>query len=103
MLLGAALVCLGILATALADRIRQLRITRTASASPTPREAARPSRKTPPQGNLAEDDVVTALVHAGYSKALATRAALACPAHEQISPEVWMAAALRRCAQGGVS
>ncbi len=101
MLLGAALVCLGILATAFADRIRQLRISPATSAT---REAAvRTSRKTPAQDNVAEDDVVTALVHAGYSKARATRAALACPPHEQTSPEVWMSAALRRCAQGGAS
>jgi hypothetical protein len=109
MLLGAALVCLGVLAAAYADRVRQLRVNRQAAPS---RETVRPARKDPATAvalmsrpatsiNPEAEDVIAALQCAGYKKSLATQAALSCTAHEQLSPETWMTAALRRCAQGG--
>jgi hypothetical protein len=104
MLLGAALVCLGVLATAFADRVRQLRITRRDSTGVLPRETARTARKpTAPASDPGSEDVIAALQGAGYKKALATQAALACTEREQATPEIWMAAALRRCAQGGAA
>ena len=104
MLLGAALVCLGVLATALADRLRQLRITRSDSTrghAHAP-ETARSTRK-PLAIDPGSEDVIAALQGAGYKKALATQAALACTTREQMTPESWMGAALRRCAQGGAA
>ena len=113
MLLGAALVCLGILATALADRVRQLRITRRNSPGAAASIARRPNlgitRHTSPKAPAraaskpiatvpGSEDVIAVLQGAGYKKALATQAALACTEQEQRSPESWMAAALRRCA-----
>lgn len=99
MLLGAALVCLGVLAAAYADRVRQLRINRPAAP---PREIARTTRKNPATTiNPEAEDVIAALQCAGYKKSIATLATLACTAHEQLSPETWMTSALRRCAQGG--
>jgi hypothetical protein len=105
MLLGDALVCLGVLATACADRVRQLRVNRQTAPS---RETTRPARKGPATAavttiNPEAEDVIGALQCAGYKKSLATQAALACTSHEQLSPETWMTAALRRCAQGGAA
>lgn len=102
MLLGAALVCLGVLTAAYAERVRQLRITRHDSDRP---RTLVPAARKPPAATLTRapgsDDVISALQGAGYKKALATQAALACAESEQATPEIWMAAALRRCAQGG--
>jgi Holliday junction resolvasome RuvABC DNA-binding subunit len=107
MLLGAALVCMGVLAAAFADRIRQLRNARRDHSERTPaREYARATRlKAAPAVDLTpgSDDVVAALVGAGYKKTVATQAALACNEREQATPESWIGAALRRCAQGGAS
>jgi hypothetical protein len=108
MLLGAALVTLGVLTSALADRIRQLRPARRDDARTPARELREPSRAPKqsaendltPQGS---GDVVTALVAAGYRKAVAAQAVAACTSREQATPESWTAAALRRCAQGGAS
>ena len=44
-----------------------------------------------------------ALVAAGYKKPVATEATWACGAGERASIEGWTAAALRRCARGGMS
>ncbi len=118
MLLGAGLVCLGVLMAALADRVRRLRITRDGVRSLSVARDAEISQRTParelprpvykPPSTPVDDlpgssDVISALVGAGYKKALATQAARACTVREQTSPESWMAAALRRCAQGGAS
>lgn len=101
MFLGALLVSIGVLASAVADRIRQLRIDRTPAREPreivrqirAPRAAVEPE---PPPG---ADDVIAALVGAGYKKATAAQAAAACTMREQMTPESWLTAALRRCAQ----
>lgn len=131
MLFGAALVALGVLATALADRIRGLRVSRR-DAEPRERTTRAPSvpaqpayaaipvvetgelprspkprvpRATEPKAANAEggDDVIAALVASGYKKALATEAAWACSAPERTTVEGWTVAALRRCARGGMS
>jgi len=127
MLLGAALVAVGVLANALADRIRGLKIAREAA----PRERAsrvqsapaiipviepelvRPAPAKPPRAPRIEpkptamteggEDVIAALVAAGYKKPIATEATWACGAGERASIEGWTAAALRRCARGGLS
>jgi hypothetical protein len=131
-LFGAALVAIGVLAAALADRIRGLRISRDAAtrerasrpAAPAPAQPARSSipvvehaelRSTPakplrapraeskvasPEGG---EDVIAALVAAGYKKPVATEAAWACSAAERATVESWTASALRRCARGGMS
>ena len=134
MLFGAALVAIGVLAAALADRIRGLRISRDAReaaprerlsrAASVPAHSARASipvvehseyRGTPAPGKppraprtepkvpSPEGDVIAALVAAGYKKAIASEAAWACSAGERATVETWTAAALRRCARGGMS
>lgn len=136
-LLGATLVAIGVLATALADRIRGIRLTREVSA---PHERARrtiaatvpadaeplrvidrvqpsrtssaskPERAKPPRvesrvqvGAEGAEDVIAALAAAGYKKPTATEAAWACSVAERATIEDWTRAALRRCAQGGLS
>ena len=131
MLLGAALVAIGVLAAALADRIRGLRVSRDAVA---PRD--RPSRvqsvhaaipvvdsvellrvtpaapAKPPRAPRAEakvqsadgaEDVIAALIGAGYKKPTATEATWACSPAERATVESWVASALRRCVRGGMS
>jgi len=123
MLLGAALVAIGVLASALADRVRGLRISREgqprerASRAPVPpavAEAAELPRATPapartpraqprpaaaPEGG---EEVIAALVGSGYKRPIATEAAWACTAAERATVEIWAVAALRR-ARGGLS
>jgi len=133
MLLGAALVAIGVLAAALADRVRGLRVSREAA----PRERAsratiaQPQRSaipvveaeellrsvpvavTKPRAPRTEpkvpasieggDDVIAALVASGYKKPVATEATWACTSAERATVEGWTTAALRRCARGGLS
>jgi hypothetical protein len=127
MLLGAALVAVGVLASALADRIRGLRSSReqpvraprektaTApqrsaiavvepaevlrSAPIKPRTARAEQKSTSTEGG---DDVIAALVGSGFKKATAAEATWACTAAERTTIEGWTAAALRR-ARGGLS
>jgi hypothetical protein len=123
MLLGAGLLGLGILAAAIADRIRGIRAAREATprdrtsrvqtapvptADPAP--ALKPVRmvraepKTDPKINAEiGDEVIAALVGFNIKKSIATEATWACPAGERASIEGWTAAALRRCARGGAS
>jgi Holliday junction resolvasome RuvABC DNA-binding subunit len=106
MLLGAALVTIGVLASALADRIRQLRLTRHddthAPVHAPVRAATRAPRAKQNDDVLAPgaDDVVAALVATGYRKAQTMQAVAACAPREQATPESWTAAALRHCAGG---
>ncbi len=131
MLFGAALVAIGVLAAGLADRIRGLKIAREAqprerasraqsapagipvveaaellrpapTTSAKPPRAARPESKPTPATEGGED-VIAALIGAGYKKPIATEATWACGAGERASIEGWTAAALRRCARGGMS
>lgn len=108
MAFGALLVVSGVLAAALADRIRGIRAQRTPV---TPRERAEtvrpapaptPARRVPIPVTPATDDmndVIAALVAAGYKKPVAAAAALGCTGQERASLESWTRAALRRCAQ----
>ncbi len=137
-LLGAALVAIGVLATALADRIRGLQASRreramtpatrgtvraarppidvvdaeVVEAAPPPRCAPTgPTEPRPARTPRAEvklpcdgaDDVIAALVAAGYKKPIATEATWACGQGERASIEGWTRAALRRCVRGGMS
>ncbi len=136
-LFGAALVAIGVLVTALADRIRNLRAAREtapreragraqhahahapapASVIPvvTPADLFRPApaakQPRPPRAESrvaaasteGGEDVITALVAAGYKKPVATDATWACSAAERATVESWTASALRRCARGGMS
>jgi len=130
MLLGAALVAIGVLATALADRIRGLRVSRERERENAPRERAsraqvaspiipvvepaellrsspppaKPQRRVEPKPSAdGGDDVIAALVAAGYKKPIATEATWACIAAERATVEGWTAAAFRRCARGAMS
>lgn len=110
-LLGAALVSIGVFVSALADRIRQLRAMHAAhvpAREPTP--APVPVRESKPRAATAVEDlspgssdVVAVLIAAGYRKPLAAKAVAACTPSEQASPESWTRAELRRCAMGGAS
>src|SRR5271154_4955340 len=131
MLFGAALVAIGVLASALADRIRGLKIAREAQPRerasraqsapsaipvveaaellrPAPAAHVKPSRTARPESKPAApteggEDVIAALIGAGYKKPIATEAAWACTWAERATVEIWTAAALRRCARGGMS
>jgi Holliday junction resolvasome RuvABC DNA-binding subunit len=104
MLLGALLVSIGVLASAVADRIRQLRSTTTLRSEPRAQRVALAPAPAPVSAESEDSgDVLAALVAAGYKKAVAARAVAACTSREQATPESWTAAALRRCAQGGAS
>jgi hypothetical protein len=113
-LLGAALVSTGVFASALADRIRGLRIERRQA--PQPRQALQPYESSWPipakaRGAIAPTardttdvaDVIAALCAAGYLKSVATAAAQRCTAAERTSIELWVRAALRNCAHGVLS
>jgi len=124
MLLGAAFVAIGVLAAALADRIRGLKIAREGQpherasraraaipvvesaelprATPAPAKPLRtlPKPAAAPEGG---EEVIAALVASGYKKPIATEAAWACTAAERATIEGWTASALRRCAREGAS
>jgi Holliday junction resolvasome RuvABC DNA-binding subunit len=127
MLFGAALVAIGVLAAALADRIRGIRASRETAPrerasrapsvpaqsarqvipvvelprAPMPKQPkARPEPKADTEGG---DDVIAALVAAGFKKPVATEATWACSASERATIESWTASALRRCARGAAS
>lgn len=119
-LLGAALVAIGILAAALSDRIRGVRITRERASvvSATRTSRAAPDSDAMPIPRLARArvllaesktqqavarDVVAALVAAGYTKQVVTEAVWGCNSAERSTIEEWTRAALRRCARGATS
>lgn len=114
-LLGAGLVAIGVLAAALADRIRGLNIARDTATyaastplrptSPAVKSARTPRAESMVRANTADgaDDVIAALVAAGYKKQIARQATHACGPAERATPEDWARAALRGCASGGVS
>jgi RuvA, C-terminal domain len=113
MLLGAALAAVGVLAAALAERIRGLRDVRRGDRTP---RSARPAPtievveahlvSDPIRGSGRRDDardVVSALVASGYKRPVATAAVDACTSAERATIEQWTRAALRRAARGGLS
>jgi hypothetical protein len=66
-----------------------------------PVEALRPTKPHAPRPSTdGAEDVVAALVAAGYKKQIAADAALACSGAERATIEDWTRAALRRCARG---
>lgn len=104
-LLGAGLVVFGVMAAALADRIRGLRTTHERAAllayrRYVPRAMALERGPTALAHATMQHDVVSALVGAGYSKRVATEATEACTPNQRSTIESWTRAALRRCAQG---
>lgn len=119
MLLGAALVAIGVLAAALADRIRGLRITRERAvmstptsppvhdpdpvATPKPGRARTPQSRSKTHTQQTADDVIAALVAAGHKKQVATDAVWGCRDAERTTIEQWTLASLRRCAPGEIS
>ena len=106
-LLGASLVALGVLAAAVADRIRGVRATSVSAPSAAAPNAKRLGRA--PRHTVAKvddggaDEVVGALITAGYDKRVATAATAGCTPEQRATLETWTRAALRRCAQGGLS
>jgi hypothetical protein len=120
-LVGALLVAIGILAAALADRIRGLRVSPRAAEAPQRRAAeplrvvttaelvqeapaaAKRSGRPDPRAAQGADDVISALVAAGYKKVVATEAVWSCGRGERETVEGWTTAALRRCARGALS
>lgn len=105
LLLGAALVAIGVLAGAAADRIRGLRVAQRAARDPIDRVERR--SPTPPRGapiptttahTAMARDVVATLVTAGYGKIEAQRAVVACPGSQCATIESWTRAALRKIA-----
>jgi hypothetical protein len=122
-LVGAILVAIGILAAALADRIRGLRVSSRAAEAPqsrrpvaepirvatpvdlvqSPPVAAKRKSDLPAQTRGMADEVIAALVAAGYKKPVATDAVWDCGQSERATAESWTLAALRRCAKGAVS
>lgn len=111
-LLGALLVVIGVVAAAVADRIRGIRATRDRAAF-TPRETSETKRPSRELAKLAHDaatggmarnamaamasDVKLALVTMGYPKAVSGEAVEACHASECSTMESWTRAALRHC------
>ncbi len=109
-LLGASLVSIGVLASALADRIRGIRLVRERRdhSDRTPAREAKPERGIPHRaatdaprvtsaGDRLRNDVALALTTAGYAKADALDAVDACAGSERATLESWTRAAFRRC------
>lgn len=123
MLLGAAIVYVAVLASALADRIRGLRVSREAA----PRERATRSVSTPvltavepaeplrtPKLRVSReppkvqhddnaDIVIEALIATKHKKAVVLDAVWACSPSERVTVEEWTRAALRRCVRGAAA
>ena len=104
MLFGAALVALGVLVGAIADRIRGNRRERAQRA---PRlvgdgTATNPLRveSTSAHDAMAKD-VIATIVAAGYPRKLAAEAVHACSGSQTSTIESWVRAALKRCAPEG--
>ena len=129
-LLGAGLVTIGFLAAAFAERIRgsrameapersdalsqERRVSCSPSAeTPSPREitsdptemprtptVTRAARAPRQSASSPGDDVIAALMAAGYKRTIAAEATWACGEAERATIENWTASALRRCGRG---
>jgi hypothetical protein len=107
LLLGAALVVAGVLATAIADRVRGVRL-REVTVPPAARrhrEACRlhSAHEVESRDTSGADDVIAALIAAGFKKSMAREATRSCNDAERVTVEDWTCAALRRCAKGAIS
>lgn len=94
LLVGGGLVALGIVAGAIADRIRGIRANRTTPRPLEPRQHGAPARTLDPNLRL-RDDVVAALAGAGYTRRQSELAADACAPSERSTIEAWTRAALK--------
>ena len=114
--LGAALVTIGVFIAALAERVRALGAARTTrqpsalrtAAPPPPIEVVEAELVAPREGVKQKtrgmaDEVIAALVAAGYKKPAASEATWSCTQTDRLTIERWTAAALRRAMKGGVS
>ena len=101
LLVGGALVALGIVAGAVADRIRGIRANRTTPRPLEPRQRES-TRALSPDLRL-RADVVAALAGAGYTKRQSELAADACAPSERATIEAWTRAALKRALEGAPS
>jgi hypothetical protein len=117
-LFGAALVAIGFLAAAVADRIRGLRVTRPSRATrdleanavvvPEPErgrgvkspDSPAPRAKVASSFDALAREVVAVLVAAGYKKSVAESAVWSCPGANTATIEDWTREALRRAAGG---
>jgi len=102
MALGAFLVVIGVLASALADRIRGIKIQRAIieprrKREPEP-ESARVTTGITDADKKLRESVVAALVQSGFGKPEAQHAALEVPSAQRASLEAWTRAALRKLA-----
>jgi hypothetical protein len=121
-MLGAALVSVGVLSAALADRIRGIRFTRERPSRDRDREqhdreqrqnadnvrqlrSSKRSLQSVPtvpttSAHLAmARDVTAALIKSGYSKTEAAKAVAGCGGNECSTLESWIRAALKQCTQ----
>lgn len=98
MLLGAALVCVGVVISAVADRIRGVKPTRVTERAlfleRQPKNKA--SKAEPPPPDVMQQEVEGALTKMGFVKAEAHELAVAVPATDRHSHENWIRAALRK-------
>jgi len=104
MALGALLVVVGVLASALADRIRGIKIQRMAMSTEPRRKREPEPEPTRVTTGITDADkklresVVAALVQSGFGKPEAQHAALEVPSAQRASLEAWTRAALRKLA-----
>ena len=106
MLLGALLVVVGVLASALADRIRGRRVDRVGRVGrvgPRARVVDRPpGRDRFAQASDADkkrgDQVTLALMSSGWRPTIAKSATWLCEQSERLTLEAWTRAALKNCA-----
>lgn len=100
MLFGAALVVIGVLSSALADRIRGIRARERRENAQRERAQISPANGAGASNAMAKD-VIAALAQAGYTKAVANEAVWSCLGSERATIESWTRAALRRCMRDG--
>jgi hypothetical protein len=120
LLIGAALVAVGVVASAIGEHIRGWRFAREyrreARRDDMAPEHKRERRNAPVHGVPVTDvprdakpsndaahhamakEVIAALAASGFPKRAAAAAVAACADHERVTLEIWMRAALRRCA-----
>ena len=103
MLLGATLVAIGILAGAVADKIRRLRTDGPRrERGQRDRSERRPARSAEPgQMTATGRHVAATIAAAGFPKRRAQAAVEECPDVERDTVERWTRAALQRCMTGG--
>lgn len=111
LLIGAALVSIGVVAGGVADRIRNIRMDRRAvvpylprasttaktpraAAPPTPRAARAPRAETAPEAKSMGEAVIGLLVNTGYKKAESAMAVASVPDIQRVTLDAWVRAAI---------